>query len=334
MTDISIREELLGYLADKGVFCNTRDLYVRYFTGGVSATVALVSDGKRPIIVKQALAKLKVADNWECDQSRMIIEKNALDIYARLVPSATPAPISYDKENYILIREAAPENCPMWKTNLLEGLFDYEVAKEAIEAIAAIHNGTAGDKSVAETFGDGSFFYSLRISPYIQWVAAKYPRLEDASREITSMLMENHLALIHGDYSPKNILVDGRGVCVLDLEVAYYGHPCFDLAFFANHFLLKTVKNKQYGNAYLEMLRYMLHIYFERLTFLEKTKMESDTVRTLAFLFLARVDGKSPAEYITLETDKDIIRRTAMKAIENGTDTFENFIALLQENLS
>ncbi len=333
MTDIAQKEQLLRYLEEHKVFPSTKDLYLRYFTGGVSATVALASDGSTTVIVKQALAQLKVADTWESDQSRMIIEKEALDVYARLVPTATPAPISYDAENYIMIREAAPEDCPMWKTHLMEGLLDFEVARAAIEALSTIHNGTAGDSKVAGTFADGSFFYSLRISPYIQRVVEKHPQLEDASREVIDFLMGEKIALIHGDYSPKNILVDGRGICILDLEVAYYGHPCFDLAFFSNHFLLKTVKNKQYGGAYIEMLRYMLKIYFDRLTCLPREKMESDTVRTLAFLFLARVDGKSPAEYITEEGDKEIIRRTAIQAIEEDVRTYEEFIALLEKNL-
>ena len=115
--------------------------------------------------------------------------------------------------------------------------------------------------------------------------------------------------------------------------MAYYGHPCFDLAFFSNHFLLKTVKNKQYGRAYLEMLRYMLKIYFGRLTCVPQGKMESDTVGTLAFLFLARVDGKSPAEYITEEEDRNVIRRTAIEAIEKGVKTYEEFFALLEKHL-
>ena len=189
MIDIAQKEQLPRYLEERRIFPDSRDLYLRYFSGGVSATVALVSDGNRAVIVKQALAKLKVADDWQCDQSRMIIEKEALEVYARLVPSATPAPIGYDEKNYILIREAAPENCPMWKTQLLEGQLDFEVAREAIEALSAIHNGTAGDGKVAETFADGSFFYSLRISPYIEKVAARYPGLREAAKGISELLM-------------------------------------------------------------------------------------------------------------------------------------------------
>ena len=39
--------------------------------------------------------------------------------------------------------------------------------------------------------------------------------------------------------------------------------------------------------------------------------LEARAAQLLPGLFLARVDGKSPVEYITTEPDKDRVRRTA-----------------------
>lgn len=331
--DISQEETLRRYLAEQQIFSPDQPLYVRYFSGGVSATVAFVSDKTRSVIVKQALSHLKVAANWECDPSRLMVEDKALRLYAKLVPSATPTPICYDSQQHIMIREAAPEDCPMWKTQLLDGILDFQVARRAITALSDIHNGTANDPQAAADFADASFFVNLRIDPYIGRVVEKYPDLEPFAKPVVDTLTTRHLALTHGDYSPKNILVNGREICILDLEVAYYGHPCFDLAFFANHFLLKTVKNRCYKDAYLSMLAYMLDLYFEKLTFLPKEEMERDTVQTLAFLFLARVDGKSPAEYLTREEDKQVVRETTLEAIRQRIGTFEELIGLLKSHL-
>ena len=327
MIDIADKDALIAYLAERGVFKNAHAARIRYFSGGVSGTVALAADSERVVIVKQALAKLKVKADWFSDPSRMKIEHDALTVYAGIVPDCVPKPISYDEAEHIQIREAAPENCSMWKTQLLDGLLDYKVAGDSIGALLAIHDRTATDPAVAAAFADKSFFRDLRIRPYLERVVERYPELAAAAAPIIDSLMGASVALVHGDYSPKNILVDGRNIYILDFEVAHYGHPAFDLAFFSNHFLLKAVKRKEWCDSYLNMLTWMADSYFSRVRCMDRTELEGATVRLLAFLFLARVDGKSPAEYITEEGDKALIRRVSMEAIRNGTSTYSAFIA-------
>ncbi len=331
MVDIAQKDQLVSYLADRAVFPDAAAARVQYFSGGVSGTVALVSDGERTVIVKQALAKLKVKADWFSDPSRMRIEHEALEVYASVVPGCVPKPLSYDAVEYIQIREAAPEQCPMWKTQLLSGLLDFEVAAAVIGSLRSVHDSTAKDPAVKARFADKSFFANLRISPYIERVVERYPALAPKAAPIIESLMSTSIALVHGDYSPKNILVDGRNIFILDFEVAHFGHPSFDLAFFANHFLLKAVKNKAWSDSYLNMLAWMMESYFSAIECMEPRALERDTVRLLAFLFLARVDGKSPAEYITEESDKVLIRNVAMKAIDADTASFAEMIALTKD---
>ena len=47
--------------------------------------------------------------------------------------------------------------------------------------------------------------------------------------------------LVHGDFSPKNLLVSGDRLVIIDCEVAWYGDPAFDLAFLLNHLCLKAL---------------------------------------------------------------------------------------------
>ena len=51
------------------------------------------------------------------------------------------------------------------------------------------------------------------------------------------------LVMVHGDVSPKNILLGPGGPVFLDAECACIGDPAFDLAFCLNHMLLKCLWN-------------------------------------------------------------------------------------------
>jgi hypothetical protein len=330
MIDITDKAVLLDYLSSRGMFKKEDVPSVQYFSGGVSCTVAFVSAGGKELIVKQALPRLKVAEIWECDPRRIVIEHKALEVYARIAPQCVPAPLFYDEENLAICREAVPEAYPMWKTNLLEGLLDFRVAKKAIETLVTVHNQTAKDQEIAKTFKDTGVFYSLRVNPYIEFTVSKYPELKERAAKVISMLMDEKIALIHGDYSPKNILVMGDRIFILDMEVAHFGNPGFDTAFFANHFVLKAVKHKWWNEAYLTMLRYMMGLYFNKVSCADPALLERTTIRILGFLFLARVDGKSPAEYITDEADKALIRRMALKIIQEDYRSFEEVIQLVR----
>lgn len=326
MVDISKKDELERYLLDRKII-NKKDGYsMNYCSGGVSGTVAFVYAGDKPMIIKQALAQLKVKETWLCDPNRMNIEQLSNQVYYRYVPESVPQVYFYDAENYIYGREAAPESCSMWKSDLLTGLLDFSVAEQSITALAIVHTQCATDKQVAIDFASKDVFYNLRISPYIEFTVLKHPDLENYAKPIVKELMESTITLVHGDYSPKNILVNERKISILDFEVAHYGHPSFDLAFFSNHFLLKSIKNKQFAPAYLNMLTYMLDIYFKTITFMDTRELEQSFVKLLALLLLARVDGKSPVEYLTEASDKQLVRNLAYHIMDEKLTTYADVI--------
>jgi hypothetical protein len=286
------------------------------------------------MIVKQALAKLKVKENWQCDPNRMNIEMKSNAIYHRLVPDSAPAVYFYDHDNCVFGREAAPERCAMWKNDLLGGLLDFAVAEKAIRSLSTVHNACAGDRQARSDFGDKAIFHDLRISPYIKFVMEKNRALVPFAEPIVDALMDSSITLVHGDFSPKNILVDRRKIYILDFEVAHYGHPAFDLAFFSNHFLLKAAKNRHWAASYLDMLRYMLDIYFSKMTFMDEAELESVCVRLLALLLVARVDGKSPAEYITETDDKNLIRTLSAAILKRKIETYDEMLALVRDGIA
>lgn len=333
MINIANRDELKAYLVDKRMIRFEDNVNIHYFSGGVSGTVALISTIESEFIVKQALAKLNVSADWECDQTRLKVEHNALKVYADIVPENVPRPICFDDSNYIMIREAAPYNAVMWKSALLSGIFNNNVAIKAIDSLNLVHNKTAYNTTVMEEFKNSRFFYDLRIDPYINYTVLKHPQFSSQAKGVIDFLMSEHIALVHGDYSPKNILVNGDDIFILDFETAYFGHPAFDIAFFSNHFLLKSVKNKQWADQTLKMLSTMIKRYFCRVDFMDARVLEYRAVQTLGFLFLARIDGKSPAEYIQSDDDKKLIRETATQIINDDLNSFNDVLACLSEKI-
>jgi len=333
MIDISNYETLENYLLQRGVI-NKEDGYsIKYLNGGVSCTVSFVYAGEKPLIIKQGLSQLKVKETWLCDPNRMNIEQESNRIYHKLVPDCAPEVYFYDGENYIYGRQAVPESCRMWKADLLDGLLDYKAAAKCIRALVTVHNHCARDGKVAKDFENKNIFYDLRVSPYIEFILKKHLQLEAFARPIIRSLMDSKITLVHGDFSPKNIMIDGREVSILDYEVAHYGHPSFDLAFFSNHFILKSVKNKQWAESYLNMLEYMLGIYFGEMNYMDADELDASFTKLLSLLMIARVDGKSPAEYITEESDKQLIRDCAFSMIDKGTLHYRDAAAVVLESI-
>ncbi|MBM3524771.1 MAG: aminoglycoside phosphotransferase family protein, partial [Alphaproteobacteria bacterium] len=128
-------------------------------------------------------------------------------------------------------------------------------------------------------------------------------------------------ALVHGDVSPKNILVGPRGPIFLDAECAWYGDPAFDPAFCLNHMLLKGVWRPARALDYLQLFDTLAASYLDGVRWEPRAKIEARIAALLPGLFLARVDGKSPVEYITTDADRDKVRRVARALIADPPAT-------------
>lgn len=328
MIDIADREELEQYLLKRDIVKKDESYTIKYCKGGVSGTVVLVQTKEKLMIVKQALAQLNTKDVWFCDPNRMNIEYESNRIYHELMPENAPEVYFYDSENYIYGREAVPDGCKMWKEYLMAGKLDFTVAEKSIMTLVQIHNECSRKSDIKELFSNKEIFYGLRISPYFEFTAQKYPELKAYTEQVIKDAMEHDVTLVHGDYSPKNIMVTDNGISVLDYEVAHYGNPAFDLAFFSNHFILKSIKHNLYGKAYLEMLNYMIAIYFKQMDFMDKKKFETSFMRMLSLLMLARIDGKSPVEYLVGdEKRQQFIRDMCMRMIDEQMLVFDQFLA-------
>jgi 5-methylthioribose kinase len=265
-----------------------------------------------PICVKRALARLKVQADWQAPVERNRYEVEWMRTAGRILPGAVPRILGEDRESGMFAMELLDSAThPVWKTRLRDGDVSLETAREVGRRVAAIHRHTAGDAGMALAFATDHIFFPIRLEPYLSATAAKHPDCAAQLESLVRVTATTRKALVHGDVSPKNILIGPGGPVFLDAECAWYGDPAFDLAFCLNHLLLKCVWRPQWQERYVDAFDALAGSYLAGVTWEPCVDIEARTSHLLPGLLLGRVDGKSPVEYVTNEEERDRVRRVA-----------------------
>jgi aminoglycoside phosphotransferase (APT) family kinase protein len=291
-------------------------------TGGVSSDIYLVqSDGGR-FCVKRALARLKVSAVWEAPLERNAAEAAWIRTVGEWLPNAVPAILGEDNGlGLFAMAYLPPEENPVWKSELLRGVVDIEFAQIVGRQLAQIHARSAADPALSIKFANDKTFEQIRIEPYLRATARAHPDLAAHLDALADVTLHNKRALVHGDVSPKNILCGVNGPLFLDAECAWFGDPAFDLAFCLNHFLLKGARNGVSRAPYREAFRSLTAAYMDGVTWERRQAVEARAAALLPALFLARVDGKSPVEYLTLDHERANVRSFARSLIGRPTSS-------------
>jgi 5-methylthioribose kinase len=250
--------------------------------------VFAVRGGGKRVVLKQALPRFRVAEEWLVSPERAMTEAQALELMWQLAPGSVPRLLDSDPELCTLVVEEAPPSWRSWKSCLLEGEADPAVAARLGELLAVLHVGTAD-----VDLGSAESFEAQRVDPYLRTIQRRHPKLADAIGAYIERLLATQRSVVHGDYSPKNVLVGEDGVWVIDWEVAHRGDPAFDVAFMLNHLLLKTIHRPEARAGYQACGEAFIDAYRPDVTDM------AYVVGLVGCLMLARVDGKSPAEYLT-----------------------------------
>ncbi len=283
---------------------------VEFLMGGVSSNVIRVVTADGAFVIKQALPQLRVEAPWYSRPERSAIEARCALALSELVPGSVPEVVATAPERSAFVMRSAPPGTGTWKDHLLRGEVSLEVAEAVGRMLGRIHRASADRADLAADFADTSFFDELRIDPYLRYVANRRPEFAPALDEVAGELLAIGACLVHGDFSPKNLLVppDG-GVLLVDHEVAHWGHPAFDVAFVTNHLCLKAVRfhTEDRASAYLEAAATVLDAYAREAGALD-LGVGRFAARTSGALMLARVDGKSPVEYLTDDRDRVLAR--------------------------
>jgi aminoglycoside phosphotransferase (APT) family kinase protein len=305
--DIESRLRRLGLVPDGGGIDAER------LTGGVSSDIWKVSAGGRMFCVKRAMAKLAVKDDWFAPVERNRYERLWYETASKRVPGVAPAVLAYDDEAMFFVMDwLDPGDYRLWKAELLVGRVDPDFAATVGRKLVAIHAATASDPAIAGMFQTGALFEALRLDPYLRATGVRHPSLSGRLNGLADRTAATGKALVHGDVSPKNIMIGpGATPVFLDAECAWYGDPAFDLAFCLNHLLLKCLAAPQAARELLSAFDGLSGTYLAGVDWEATSHLEVRAASLLPGLFLARVDGKSPVEYITETPQKDRVRSVA-----------------------
>jgi aminoglycoside phosphotransferase (APT) family kinase protein len=208
-----------------------------------------------------------------------------------------------------------PARHPLWKQQLQQGVVSVAFARGVGDALGRMHASTADQDILAQRFATDENFHALRIEPYLEATGRAHPPLAPRLAALAQATVTHKRVLVHGDASPKNILAGPSGPIFLDAECAWYGDPAFDAAFVLNHLLLKCLLRPDARQALLESFVALADHYLDQVTWEDRGKLEMRIAALLPGLLLARVDGKSPVEYVTEEADKDRVRRIASELL-------------------
>jgi aminoglycoside phosphotransferase (APT) family kinase protein len=299
-------------------------------SGGVSSEIFLVEDGAERFVVKRALPKLKVKDDWFADIGRNRSEWQYMECVGGMMPGVTPQlRFSSPDEGYFGM-EYLGDGFANWKSLLLAGECSVSHAETAGKILGEIHRRTCGVDRLRAQFDTTANFHQLRVEPYLLTTGARHPELQALFNSEARRIEATREALVHGDFSPKNILIRGGRMdrmVLLDCEVAWYGDPTFDVAFFLNHLFLKGLYHAGKGLEFEPMADTFWRAYASERTPAHAAAVESRLPALLLMLLLARVDGKSPVEYLTAPK-QEFIRALVHKHLPAPPDSLAGLRAL------
>jgi hypothetical protein len=266
--------------------------------GGVSSKVILVETPDSRSILKQSLEKLRVEREWLSDRNRILREAAAMRwVQDRIRGGRVPRILLEDSENFVIGMEAAPPGAEMWKTQLFRGVFDTRYAQATGTMLGSFISAGWNHPEARRLFGDQSVFHQLRIEPYYLFTAQTFPEFAPYLNALVERTAARTVSLVHGDWSPKNLLVTAGEVWAIDWEVVHFGDPSFDAAFLLNHLLLKSIAMSRHRASLLQLAEIFLAALTRALP-PDALWIPEAALEHLPALLLARVEGKSPAEYL------------------------------------
>lgn len=289
--------------------------------GGVSSDIWKVETATGPVCVKRALPRLRVQQLWEAPIRRNAYEVAYMEFAQAVVPGVVPKILAHDAPAGLFVMEyLAPDRHPVWKAQLKQGRVDIDTARAVGGQMARIHAASAADASIPQRFPTDEIFYSIRLEPYLDAAARVHTDLAPRLKQLVDTTFQTKRVLVHGDIAPKNILIGPNRPIFLDCECAWFGDPAFDLAFCLNHLLLKCLWCPAARPEFLTSFTALADTYLAGVTWEPRADMQRRTAHLLPGLFLARVDGKSPVEYLGDEADKNRVRRCARQLLADPAD--------------
>ncbi len=290
-------------LEASGLIDPERDLSTTALQGGVSSEVVLIeapATGAR-FVLKRPFERFRVGDPWSVPKRRAALEAQAARLFQAHLAGQV-APLLHfvdDPEAPVLVFQAAEPDWSPWKKELLAGRIRVTLARQAGTLLARLHalSGTLAN----DTLRDDALFRSQRIGPYLDMAAHRIPKAAPVLDSLAEQFFERD-DLVHGDFNPKNLLAGpGDGLWLIDHEVVTRGDAAFDLATLWNHLAVKSLHRPSDAAEYLSCAQAATQAYLESDVGPrpDPVALSRRGLHWLPALLLARMIGKSPAEYLT-----------------------------------
>jgi aminoglycoside phosphotransferase (APT) family kinase protein len=307
-----------------GVSADTDRFTATPLSGGVSSDIYRVDADGLTFCVKRALPKLKVAADWRAPVERNRYEVGWMRTAAGIVPDSVPGILGEDPAaGAFAMAWLPPDRFPVWKALLRDGVIEPRDGTAVGTVLGRIHAATADRPGIAAAFATDALFEAIRIEPYLLATATRHPDLAGQLADIAATTRSTRRTLVHGDFSPKNLLIGPTDPVVLDAECAWFGDPAFDLAFVLNHLLLKGAWHPAWRGRYVEVYAALVAAYRDHVDWEPWPDVERRTAALLPALLLARVDGKSPVEYLVGTSMEDSVRRFARRRVADRPQALE-----------
>lgn len=316
-------ESLRAGLVGLGLVAASEVVLGEPVSGGVSSEVwrADLRDG--PVCVKQALDRLRVEATWQVSTERSAFEAKWFAVVDELLPGCACPLLGFDAPTRVLVLEwLDPAHNPVWKQHLLRGEVDSGVAQLLGGRVGQIHAALADPERFEERFRADGLFRALRLDPYFTVTAERRPEHAIALLALRDRTARSACTVIHGDVSPKNVLLTGDGPILIDAECASWGDPAFDVAFCLNHLLLKAVLLPRQADPLRAAYDAFIAAYLPLVTWESAKELETRAATLLPALALARVDGASPVEYLDEQAGRPQVRQIVAPLLTNPPETF------------
>lgn len=325
--DIEQPQPLIEYLIKRGLIRPDERPEIRVLGGGVSSRVVLLKRWTGDAwVLKQALPKLRVSVDWFSSPERVHREAAALR-WLTALGIAVPTLRFEDQAVHLLAMDAVPEPHENWKAMLLAGRLELHHVDAFAQLLADIHTrSSARLAEIAHDFDDRTYFESLRIEPYYLYAAEQVPAAGRFLSEVVESTRANRHCLVHGDFSPKNVLVHSDRLVILDHEVAHFGDPAFDIGFSMTHLLSKAHHVLEHRNRFADAASRYWSVYSAQIGSQSwAVELDRRAVSSTLGCLIARVAGRSRLEYLT-ENERERQQAVVLRLMEHPPTTVPDLV--------
>ena len=322
-------------MRDRGLIGDEDEPAFQVLKGGVSnRTVWVGRGGRGDWVIKQALQKLRVQVDWFSDPERIQREAAGLRWLGGIIPGHVPEVVFNDSQR----QYPGDDRCSAASLQLE----DRRYSADTLMFDSLSHSASCWRRSTTRRYVTPNWLRnspsgaSLRSCAWNHITDIRQPKRPDAAPFLTQLIEETRarrFALVHGDYSPKNVLIHRDRLVILDYEVIHFGDPAFDIGFSLTHFLSKAHHLPARRDAFLDMARRYWRSYLRELAPHLRDMVRHFAVQHTLACMLARVAGRSPLEYLD-DIERESQKRIVLELMKQDISAIPDLIDAVSAELS